>query len=201
MHGERIASLPTCLFFSKSPRISLRRAPENSQVGNGKPEKWKGADVEWQGWGPFKIRILGGGFKYFLCSPRTLGKMNQFDEHIFQMGWFNHQPVYVTFPKLKLKLRELLCPFSSRKRRFCRDPRSPWQFLMTCSLRLVHNKWWWFVRESPPNIFFERFSFRTLPRNLPRNMVITRNIHGFEVVVSVRMTPNPVEVEVEVEAF
>ena len=29
---------------------------------------------------------LGGGFKYFLCSPRKLGKMNQFDEHIFQMG-------------------------------------------------------------------------------------------------------------------
>ena len=23
------------------------------------------------------------------------GEMHQFDEHIFQMGWFNHQPVYV----------------------------------------------------------------------------------------------------------
>ena len=34
---------------------------------------------------------LGGGFKYFLCSslPR---KMIQFDENIFQMGWFNHVP-------------------------------------------------------------------------------------------------------------
>ena len=30
---------------------------------------------------------------YFLFSPRTLGKMIQFDEHIFQMGWFNHQLV------------------------------------------------------------------------------------------------------------
>ena len=31
--------------------------------------------------------------KDFLFSPRTLGKMNPiFDEHIFQVGWFNHQP-------------------------------------------------------------------------------------------------------------
>ena len=35
---------------------------------------------------------LGGGFKYFLCSP-LVGEMIQFDEHIFQMGWFNHQLV------------------------------------------------------------------------------------------------------------
>ena len=32
---------------------------------------------------------LVGGFKYFLCSTLP-GKMIQFDEHIFQMGW-NHQ--------------------------------------------------------------------------------------------------------------
>ena len=37
--------------------------------------------------------ILGGDFKYFLCSYRILGEMIQFDEHIFQMGWFNHQLV------------------------------------------------------------------------------------------------------------
>ena len=36
--------------------------------------------------------ILGGGFKYFLCSSRILGKwLIHFDEHIFQVGWFNHQ--------------------------------------------------------------------------------------------------------------
>ena len=34
---------------------------------------------------------LGGGFKYFSCSPLP-GEMIQFDEHMFQMGWFNHQP-------------------------------------------------------------------------------------------------------------
>ena len=39
---------------------------------------------------------LGGGFKYFLFSP-LFGEMIQFDEHIFQMGWFNHQPVVYFF--------------------------------------------------------------------------------------------------------
>ena len=29
--------------------------------------------------------------KYFLCSP-LFGEDSHFDEHIFQMGWFNHQP-------------------------------------------------------------------------------------------------------------
>ena len=38
---------------------------------------------------PPKCVVLGGGFKYFLCSS-LLGEMIQFDEHIFQMGW-NHQ--------------------------------------------------------------------------------------------------------------
>ena len=34
--------------------------------------------------------VLRGGFKYFLYSPRTLGKWSNLT-HIFQMGW-NHQP-------------------------------------------------------------------------------------------------------------
>ena len=34
--------------------------------------------------------LLGGGFKYFLFSP-LLGDVSHFDDHIFQMGWFNHQ--------------------------------------------------------------------------------------------------------------
>ena len=35
--------------------------------------------------------FLGGGLEYFLFSPLP-GDMIQFDEHIFEMGWFNHQP-------------------------------------------------------------------------------------------------------------
>ena len=34
---------------------------------------------------------LGGGFKYFSFHPENWGFMIQFDEHIFQRGWFNHQ--------------------------------------------------------------------------------------------------------------
>jgi len=34
---------------------------------------------------------VGGGFKYVSCLPLLVpGEMIQFDEHIFQMGWFNH---------------------------------------------------------------------------------------------------------------
>ena len=35
--------------------------------------------------------MRGGGFKCFLFSS-LFGEDVQFDEHIFQMGWFNHQP-------------------------------------------------------------------------------------------------------------
>ena len=34
--------------------------------------------------------------KYFSCSP-LFGEMIQFDEHIFQMGWFNHHLVMKGF--------------------------------------------------------------------------------------------------------
>ena len=35
--------------------------------------------------------LLGGGFNYFLCSPRSLGKWSNLTSIFFQMGWFNHQ--------------------------------------------------------------------------------------------------------------
>ena len=43
---------------------------------------------------PFKVtnQLLGGGFNsFFLCSF-LFGEDSHFDEHIFQVGWFNHQP-------------------------------------------------------------------------------------------------------------
>ena len=36
---------------------------------------------------------LGGGFEDFLFSTRIPGEMIQFDDHIFQMSWFNQQLV------------------------------------------------------------------------------------------------------------
>ena len=41
--------------------------------------------------------VLGGGLKHFLFTPRIFGEMIQFDEHIFQRGWFNHQLEGVTY--------------------------------------------------------------------------------------------------------
>jgi len=35
---------------------------------------------------------------FFIFTP-NLGEMIQFDEHIFQMGWFNHQLVFVAFQR------------------------------------------------------------------------------------------------------
>ena len=40
-----------------------------------------------------QLGLLGGGFKSFLFFTPNLGEMIQFDKHIFQRGWFNHQPV------------------------------------------------------------------------------------------------------------
>ena len=34
------------------------------------------------------LGFLGGGFNYFLFSPRKLGKMSNLT-HIFQRGWFS----------------------------------------------------------------------------------------------------------------
>ena len=45
-------------------------------------------------WGvsDFKSYVyLGGGLKYVLICTPIPGEMIQFDEHIFKMGWFNHQ--------------------------------------------------------------------------------------------------------------
>ena len=36
-------------------------------------------------------------FQIFFIFTPILGEMIQFDEHIFQMGWFNHQLVYFTY--------------------------------------------------------------------------------------------------------
>jgi len=49
-------------------------------------------------------------FQIFLqFSSRKLGKMIQFDDHIFQIGWFNHQLVNAGEPKpLKITIFFLL---------------------------------------------------------------------------------------------
>ena len=34
--------------------------------------------------------ISGGGYVFSIFTPK-IGEDSHFDEHIFQMGWFNHQ--------------------------------------------------------------------------------------------------------------
>ena len=41
--------------------------------------------------------------KYFLFSPRKLGKMNPFWRAYFSDGWFNHQLVYLFFSNHRLQ--------------------------------------------------------------------------------------------------
>ena len=50
-------------------------------------------------WVQWYIIHLGGGFKYCICSPRSLGKWSNLT-NIFQMGWFNHQLVidFIPYP-------------------------------------------------------------------------------------------------------
>ena len=44
---------------------------------------------------------------FFIFSP-NLGDMIQFDDHIFQMGWFNHQLEQFFSSKVKFWLQSLL---------------------------------------------------------------------------------------------
>ena len=45
----------------------------------------------------YEVDSPGGGFKRFVFqfSPLKIGEDSHFDGHIFQLGWFNHQPVIV----------------------------------------------------------------------------------------------------------
>ena len=45
----------------------------------------------------YEVDSQGGGFKRFVFqfSPLQIGEDSHFDGHIFQLGWFNHQPVIV----------------------------------------------------------------------------------------------------------
>ena len=59
-----------------------------------------------------KNNMLGGGFKYFLVSPRNLGKISNLTD-IFQMGWNHH----LAWPSLNNGVWKL---FSEKKNQGCR---------------------------------------------------------------------------------
>ena len=53
-----------------------------------------------------------GGFKYFSCSL-LFGDDSQFDVHIFQRGWFNHQPVILRHSIQNLRCFVVDCYFEA----------------------------------------------------------------------------------------
>ena len=73
----------------KIPKSTLRRDQLEGSTGVSHKTLW----VKWY------IIHLGGGFKYCICSPRSLGKWSNLT-NIFQMGWFNHQLVidFIPYP-------------------------------------------------------------------------------------------------------
>ena len=61
-----------------------------------------GGSTTTQSYGDYQItHDLGGGFSYFLFSPRNSGKSSNLTD-IFQMGWFNHQLV-IKMPVTQIK--------------------------------------------------------------------------------------------------
>ena len=92
----------------------------------------------------FKVMIwrwsynkLGSGFKDFLFLPLP-GEMIQFDKHIFQMGWFNHQPA--RFADLSLHFRK-----QSPHRWYQHDPNIDFQALTAW----FRDPWSWYSVEIP----------------------------------------------------
>ena len=44
--------------------------------------------------------------KYFVFFTPKIGEGSHCDEHIFQRGWFNHQPVYLYLPWKKERMNQ-----------------------------------------------------------------------------------------------
>ena len=57
--------------------------------------------------------LLAGGFKYIFIFTPILGDMIQFEEHIFQLGWFNHQLVTYWVKRFKLCVQRFVWLSSS----------------------------------------------------------------------------------------
>ena len=78
--------------------MAFRELPCNCGIRSLVYSKWIARLARNHYWGDWyglpEVDYLGGGFKYFLFSA-LFGEIIKLDEHIFQMGWFNHQLVIV----------------------------------------------------------------------------------------------------------
>ena len=87
------------------------------------------------------VIFLGGGLKDVLCSSLLREKI-QFEEHSFQLGWFNHQLVLVIYFRF----------FAVGAHESCKALHFPWNLLgnsMFSNLRFmvyVQKMPCWFIR-------------------------------------------------------
>ena len=103
------------------------------------------------------IFYLGGGLQIFFFTPK-IGEDVQFDFHIFQMGWFNHQSSYgeSSYKRLDASMkinqpqpqRRLVSP--------CHADLPDWHQQLATSRGVCSRKW----RLAEPNTTF----FQTLRR-------------------------------------
>ena len=85
-----------CFFFFESGAgLCLCLPATKTKAGNSSVMNWtqRCNILDPAGWGGCYSRWWQ--LKHVWFSPQNPGEMIQFDEHIFQMGWFNHQLVIV----------------------------------------------------------------------------------------------------------
>ena len=83
--------------FLNLPKIIPKKWTSWNGGGSHRFKRW--VDETISSWWQLKI--------FFYVHPYIPGEMIQFDEHIFQMGWFNHQPVKNVTTKEPLKERNM----------------------------------------------------------------------------------------------
>ena len=88
MHVDQSFSKQHPRFYSKRRKDPQVTSSLDALGDGGPPARWKnGFPKE-----PFKESPISKATQICIIFTPNLGEMIQFDEHIFQMGWFNHQP-------------------------------------------------------------------------------------------------------------
>ena len=115
-------------FLGRLQNTKATNEPWNFPSPDGQSRNLKKQLISSIGKNPEEMRIsgLGGGFpNVFYVHPETWGRWTHFDEHIFQRGWFNHQPVAL----FNLKKEKVWTFFESNLIQFLDHSPSTWDLL------------------------------------------------------------------------
>ena len=126
----------------------------------------------------FKLRIYdqltGWWFQRFFIFTPNPGEMIQFDEHVFQMGWFNHQLVdQMLFVENSVMLSLLFIPHANSLQT-CPFSTVSFGFLQRClegffwkgCWSKVFGRFFWYL------VFLEGFQFQSFDRNMLKNELL-----------------------------